>query len=78
MRKVAITMPAALSAAWVVVDGSGVGDCGVRVRDSSFRVYNLDGNIPEEGLLAVIDQATKESRLNREVAMSRELAIKGR
>jgi NitT/TauT family transport system substrate-binding protein len=58
--------------------------------DSSFKVYNLDGNIPQEGLLAVIDQATKESKLDRQVAMSdvadttllreaqKELAIKGR
>jgi ABC-type nitrate/sulfonate/bicarbonate transport system substrate-binding protein len=58
--------------------------------DSSFRVYHLDGNIPEEGLLAVIDQATKESKVNRQVHMSevadttllreaqKELAIKGR
>lgn len=58
--------------------------------DSAFKVYNLDGSIPEEGLLAVIDQAVKESKLTRQVAVSevadttllreaqRELGIKGR
>ncbi len=38
--------------------------------DSAYRVYNLDGNIPEDGLLAVIDQAVKESKLMRPVAAS--------
>ncbi len=58
--------------------------------DSSFKVYNVDGSMPEEGLLAVIDQAIKESKLSRQVAMSevadtsllreaqKELGIKGR
>lgn len=58
--------------------------------DSSFKVYNLDGNIPEAGLLAVIDQAIKENKLNRQVPTSevadttllreaqKELGIKGR
>jgi NitT/TauT family transport system substrate-binding protein len=58
--------------------------------DSSFKVYNLDGSIPEEGLLAVIGQAIKESKLSRQVSMSevadtsllreahKELGIKGR
>ena len=27
--------------------------------DSAFKVYNLDGSIPEDGLLTVIDQAIK-------------------
>ena len=38
--------------------------------DSAFKVYNLDGSIPEEGLLAVIDQAVKETKLTRQVAVS--------
>jgi NitT/TauT family transport system substrate-binding protein len=58
--------------------------------DSAFKVYNLDGSIPDEGLLAVIDQAVKETKLTRQVAMSevadtsllreaqKELGIKGR
>ncbi len=58
--------------------------------DSAFKVYNLDGSIPEDGLLAVIDQAVKESKLTRQVAVSevadttllreaqKELGIKGR
>jgi len=58
--------------------------------DSSFKIYNLDGSIPDEGLLAVIDQAIKESKLSRQVSMGevadtsllreaqRELGIKGR
>jgi NitT/TauT family transport system substrate-binding protein len=58
--------------------------------DSAFKVYNLDGSIPEDGLLAVIDQAVKESKLTRQVAMNevadttllreaqKELGIKGR
>ncbi|HEX9453196.1 MAG TPA: ABC transporter substrate-binding protein [Candidatus Binatia bacterium] len=37
--------------------------------DSSWKVYSADGTIPEEGLLAVIDQAVKESKLTREVAV---------
>jgi NitT/TauT family transport system substrate-binding protein len=58
--------------------------------DSAFRVYNLDGNIPDEGLLAVIEQAVKESKPARPVMPSdvadlaplreaqKELGIKGR
>jgi len=58
--------------------------------DSAFKVYNLDGNIPEDGLLTVIDQAIKETKLTRQVAMGevadttllreaqKELGIKGR
>jgi NitT/TauT family transport system substrate-binding protein len=38
--------------------------------DSAFKVYNLDGSIPDDGLLAVIDQAIKESKLTRQVALS--------
>jgi ABC-type nitrate/sulfonate/bicarbonate transport system substrate-binding protein len=38
--------------------------------DSAFKVYNLDGSIPDEGLLAVIDQAIKETKLTRQIAMS--------
>ncbi|HVO91383.1 MAG TPA: ABC transporter substrate-binding protein [Terriglobales bacterium] len=38
--------------------------------DSAFKVYNLDGSIPDDGLLAVIDQAAKEIKLTRQVAPS--------
>jgi NitT/TauT family transport system substrate-binding protein len=58
--------------------------------DSAFKVYNLDGSIPDEGLLAVIEQAVKESKPTRPILASdvadlaplreaqRELGIKGR
>ncbi|HEY1234792.1 MAG TPA: ABC transporter substrate-binding protein [Candidatus Binatia bacterium] len=58
--------------------------------DSSFKVYNVDGSIPEEGLLAVIGQAIKEGKLTRQVSTSevadttllreaqKDLGIKGR
>lgn len=58
--------------------------------DSAFKVYNLDGSIPDEGLLAVIEQAVKESKPTRPIVPSdvadlaplreaqRELGIKGR
>jgi len=58
--------------------------------DSAFKVYNLDGSIPDEGLLAVIDQAVKETKLSRQVTANevadttllrdaqKELGIKGR
>ena len=58
--------------------------------DSAFKVYNLDGSIPDEGLLAVIDQAVKETKLTRQVTVGevadttllrdaqKELGIKGR
>jgi NitT/TauT family transport system substrate-binding protein len=35
--------------------------------DSAFKVYNLDGSIPEDGLLAVIEQAVKESKPARPI-----------
>lgn len=58
--------------------------------DSSFKVYNLDGSIPEDGLRAVIDQARQEGKIAREVALGdvsdtallreaqKELGVKGR
>ena len=58
--------------------------------DSAFKVYNLDGSIPDDGLLAVIDQAVKESKPTRPIVASdvadmtplreaqQELGIKGR
>jgi ABC-type nitrate/sulfonate/bicarbonate transport system substrate-binding protein len=58
--------------------------------DSAFKVYNLDGSIPDDGLLAVIDQASKESKLTRQISpgevadttllreAQKELGIKGR
>jgi len=38
--------------------------------DSAFKGYNLDGNIADEGLLAVIDQAVRETKLTRQIAVS--------
>lgn len=38
--------------------------------DSAFKVYNLDGSIPDDGLLAVIAQAVKESKLTRQIALN--------
>src|SRR5713226_8469681 len=35
--------------------------------DSAFKVYNLDGSIPDDGLLAIIDQAVTEAKLTRQV-----------
>jgi NitT/TauT family transport system substrate-binding protein len=58
--------------------------------DSAFKVYNLDGSIPDEGLLAVIEQAVKESKPARPIGPNdvadltplreaqKELGIKGR
>jgi hypothetical protein len=34
---------------------------------SAVKVYNLDGSIPEDGLLTVIDQAIKETKLTRKL-----------
>jgi NitT/TauT family transport system substrate-binding protein len=42
-------------------------DLAAAAYDSAYKVYNLDGNIPDEGLLAVIDQAVKETKLTRQV-----------
>ena len=62
----------------------------VAAYDSAFKVYNLDGSIPDDGLLAVIDQAVRETKLTRQVALGevadttllreaqRELGIKAR
>ncbi len=58
--------------------------------DSSVKVFNLDGAIPESGLRLVLDQAKAEANLNRDIAVTevaelsllreaqRELGIKGR
>jgi len=58
--------------------------------DSAFKVYNLDGNIPDDGLLAVIEQAVKEAKPARPIGVNdvadmtalreaqKELGIKGR
>ena len=58
--------------------------------DSSWKVYNLDGNIPEDGLRSVIEQAKQEAKITRDVALSevsdmtvlreaqKELGVKGR
>src|ERR1051325_9225118 len=36
--------------------------------DSSYKVYNMDGAIPDDGLRAVIDQAVKDLKVNREIS----------
>ena len=58
--------------------------------DSTAKVFNADGSIPEDGLRTVIEQAKKDLKIDREVALSevadlnalreaqRELGIKGR
>jgi NitT/TauT family transport system substrate-binding protein len=58
--------------------------------DSSWKVYNLDGNIPEDGLRSVIEQARQDAKITREIALSevsdmtvlreaqKELGVKGR
>jgi NitT/TauT family transport system substrate-binding protein len=58
--------------------------------DSTVKVFNLDGSMPEDGLRAVIEQAKKELKISREVSLSevsditvlretqRELEIRGR
>jgi NitT/TauT family transport system substrate-binding protein len=38
--------------------------------DSSVEVLNLDGNIPEEGLRIVIDQAKKDAKITRDIAFT--------
>jgi NitT/TauT family transport system substrate-binding protein len=37
--------------------------------DSAYKVYNMDGSIPEDGLRAVVDQARREAKIQREVAL---------
>jgi hypothetical protein len=58
--------------------------------DSTSRVFNADGNIPEDGLRLVIDQAKQTLKLSREISpgevsdtsllreAQKELGIKGR
>lgn len=58
--------------------------------DSTVKVFNMDGSIPEDGLRTVIEQAKKDLKSNRDVSPSevsdlsvlreaqRELGIKGR
>jgi ABC-type nitrate/sulfonate/bicarbonate transport system substrate-binding protein len=58
--------------------------------DSSVKVFNVDGAIPESGLRLVLDQAKAEANLSRELAVAevaelsllrdaqKELGIKGR
>ena len=65
-------------------------DLAAAAYDSAWRVYNLDGSIPEDGLRAVIEQAVKEAKVSREVSINevadtnplreaqKELGIKGR
>ncbi len=38
--------------------------------DSTWRVFNLDGNIPDDGLRVVVEQARKELKVTREVSLS--------
>src|SRR5215475_11917321 len=37
--------------------------------DSTWRVFSPDGNIPQEGLRLVLDQAKAELKVNREVSL---------
>jgi NitT/TauT family transport system substrate-binding protein len=58
--------------------------------DSSFKVFNMDGSIPDDGLRTVVDQAKQDAKLTRDVPLSevsdlvllreaqKELGIKGR
>ena len=58
--------------------------------DSTWKVFNLDGNIPEDGLRLVIEQAKQALKITREVSPNeiadltllreaqRELGIQGR
>src|SRR5262249_52651996 len=39
--------------------------------DSTWRVFSPDGNIPEEGLRLVLDQAKAELKVNRDVALNK-------
>jgi hypothetical protein len=38
--------------------------------DSTWRVFSPDGNIPQEGLRLVIDQAKAELKLTRDVPLN--------
>jgi hypothetical protein len=38
--------------------------------DSTVKVFNVDGNIPQEGLRLVIDQAKAELKLTKDVPLS--------
>lgn len=65
-------------------------DLAAAAYDSAFKVYNLDGNIPEDGLRSVIEQAKQDAKITREIALSevsdmtvlreaqKELGVKGR
>ena len=65
-------------------------DLAAAAYDSAFKVYNLDGSIPEDGLRSVIEQAKQDAKITREIALSevsdmtvlreaqRELGVKGR
>jgi NitT/TauT family transport system substrate-binding protein len=58
--------------------------------DSSVKVFNMDGNIPENGLRSVIEQAKQDAKIAREIALGevsdmtllreaqKELGVKGR
>ncbi len=58
--------------------------------DSSVKVFNMDGSIPEDGLRTVVDQAKQDAKINREITLGevsdltllreaqKELGIKGR
>jgi NitT/TauT family transport system substrate-binding protein len=50
--------------------GRTMPDLAAAAYDSSWKVFNMDGSIPDEGLRAVIEQAVKESKLTREVLAS--------
>ena len=45
-------------------------DHAVASYDSTWRVFSPDGNIPQEGLRLVIDQAKAELKLTRDVPLN--------
>jgi NitT/TauT family transport system substrate-binding protein len=65
-------------------------DLAAAAYDSAFKVYNLDGSIPEDGLRSVIEQAKQDAKIARDVALGevsdmtllrdaqKELGVKGR
>ncbi len=45
-------------------------DHAVASYDSTWKVFNLDGNIPQEGLRLVVEQAKAELKLTRDVPLN--------
>jgi hypothetical protein len=38
--------------------------------DSSLKAFNDDGNLPEDGLRLIIEEAKKAAKVNREISIS--------